>query len=127
SVEIAEGTVLLGADGALNAGIGVTLAGGTLDAGGTANAAGTLDVDADSTLALPAGTALAFADSSSVDWGGSLSVTSTVETVSLRFGTNERALAVGQLNGIRWNGERVALNADGYLKPHISGMTVIIR
>ena len=127
SVAIAEGTVLLGADGAFNSGIGVTLEGGTLDAGGMTNAAGVLTVDADSMLALPAGTALAFADSSSVEWGGSLSITSTVETVSLRFGTNERALTAGQQRRIRWNGERVALNADGYLKPHMFGMTIIIR
>ena len=105
----------------------MTLEGGTLDAGGMTNAAGVLTVDADSMLALPAGTALAFADSSSVEWGGSLSITSTVETVSLRFGTNERALTAGQQRRIRWNGERVALNADGYLKPHMFGMTIIIR
>ncbi|MBQ6245940.1 MAG: autotransporter-associated beta strand repeat-containing protein, partial [Kiritimatiellae bacterium] len=128
SVEIAEGTVLLGADGAFNSGIGVTLEGGTLDAGGTTNVAGTLTVDADSTLALPGGTALAFADSSAALWGDArLTITSGVETVSLRIGTDDRSLTQRQLNRIRWNGDRVALDANGYLKTYIPGMTVIIR
>ena len=82
---------------------------------------------ADSALALPAGSSLAFADSAAVEWGGSLSVTSTAETVSLRFGTNDRSLTQGQLDNIRWNGERVALDANGYLKTHVPGMTVILR
>jgi autotransporter-associated beta strand protein len=128
SVEIAEGTVLLGADGAFNSGSGVTLEGGTLDAGGTTNAAGTLTVGADSTLALPGGTALAFADSSAVLWGDvRLTITSGVETVSLRVGTDDHSLTQRQLNRIRWNGDRVALDANGYLKTYIPGMTVIIR
>ena len=106
----------------------MTLEGGTLDAGGTTNVAGTLTVDADSTLALPGGTALAFADSSAALWGDArLTITSGVETVSLRIGTDDRSLTQRQLNRIRWNGDRVALDANGYLKTYIPGMTVIIR
>lgn len=128
SVEIAEGTVLLGADGAFNSGIGVSFAGGTLDAGGTTNTAGTLTVGADSTLALPGGTALAFADSSANLWEDArLTITSEVATVSLRVGTNERALTTGQLGHIRWNGERVMLDANGYLKTYIPGLLITFK
>ena len=127
NVEIAEGTVLLGADGAFNSDIGVTLAGGTLDAGGTTNAAGTLVVGSASTLAVSPGTALAFADSSAAEWSGTLSITGAPETVSLRIGTNVRGLTASQINKVRWNGDHVALDANGFLKPHFFGLTVIIR
>ena len=41
--------------------------------------------------------------------------------------TDDRSLTQRQLNRIRWNGDRVALDANGYLKTYIPGMTVIIR
>ena len=128
SVTIAEGTILLGADGALNAGIGVTLEGGTLDTGGSESEAGTLSVVVDSTLAVSAEAALAFADSSALNWSCKrLTITGTAGARTLRFGTDGTGLTADQIRKIRWDGNRVKLDANGYLAPHIYGTNLTLR
>ena len=127
-VSIVEGAVLLGTNGAFNADINLTLAGGTLDAGASTNAVGTLAVISNSTLAVSAGAELAFADSSALDWGGHrLTVTGATAAHTLRFGTDGNGLASEQVKQIRWDGSRVKLDANGYLAPHTYGLTVSIK
>ena len=129
ALSIVAGTVLLGTNGAVNADINLTLAGGTLDAGASTNAAGTLAVTADSTIAVSAETALAFADSSALAWGEGkrLTITGAAGAKALRFGEGADGLTADQVKRIRWDGSRVALDANGYLAPHVYGACVSIR
>lgn len=113
---VSAGTLALGAGGALNAGNGIVLNGGTLDMGAVTNAAGTLTLSADSTLLLGEGR-LAFADSSATSWGEgqSLTLVGTLGKQSLRVGTSQEALTGSQLAAITFNGKPVVLTAEGYL------------
>lgn len=129
AVSIVEGTVLLGANDAFNADVNLTLAGGTLDAGASTNAAGTLAVTADSTIAVSAESSLAFAGSSALVWseGKRLTITGTARPKALRFGTDANGLTADQVKRIRWDGSRVAIDANGYLAPHAYGACFSIR
>ena len=128
SVSIVEGTVLLGTNSAFNADINLTLAGGTLDAGASTNVVGTLAVISNSTLAVSAGAEVSFDASSTQDWGlNRLTITGTSGARTLRFGTDGNGLAPEQVKQIRWDGNRVKLDANGYLVPHIYSLTVSIK
>lgn len=115
---VEAGTLALGGDDALPASAPVTLAGGTVSCGSSANTAGSLTLAGDATIALESGT-LAFADSSGATWAAvaTLAVTGPSETPAkaLRFGTTSDGLTKAQLQRIRYNGKRVALDVDGYL------------
>ena len=128
SVSIVEGAVLLGANGAFNADINLTLAGGMLDAGASTNAVGALSVISNSTLAVSAGAELSFAKSSAVDWGGyRLTITGEAAAHTLRFGTDATGLSPDQQKAIRWNGSRAKLDANGYLYPHVPGIVISVH
>ena len=128
SVSIVEGAILLGTNGAFNAGINLTLAGGTLDAGVVTNAVGALSVISNSTIAVAEGAELSFGDSSAQDWGSRrLTITGPSAARTLRFGTDGNGLTPQQVNRIRWDGRRVILDSDGYLAPHVYGMTYSVR
>ena len=128
SVSIVEGAILLGTNGAFNAGINLTLAGGTFDAGASTNVAGTLSVISNSTIAVAEGSELSFGDSSAQDWGSRrLTITGPSAARTLRFGTDGNGLTPQQVNRIRWDGRRVILDSDGYLAPHVYGMTYSVR
>ena len=112
------GTLTLGAAGVLPDASLVSIGSSTLATGTFAETAGKLDPTAAATVQLAAGTTLAFADSSAVDWtGGTLTLTGTfVSGSSLRFGTSATALTTTQLSQISATGyANFALDANGYL------------
>ena len=128
SVSIVEGAILLGMNGAFNADINLTLAGGTFDAGATTNAAGTLSVISNSTIAVAEGAEFSFADSSAQNWGDNrLTITGVPGARTLRFGTSGIGLTKNQVNHIRWNGSRVKLDDSGYLVPTAYGIAISIK
>jgi autotransporter-associated beta strand protein len=126
---VSGGTLALGADNVLPDSTAVTLGAGTLNAAIFKDIAGTLDCTGVAAINLGAGAALAFLDSSAVDWtGGTLSITGTfvpgngvdpgvgANPGSLRFGTTNGGLTPSQLASISapgWSG--FALDAYGYL------------
>jgi fibronectin-binding autotransporter adhesin len=115
---VAAGTLAFGANNVLPDASAVALGAATLDAGTRTDTLGTLDVTAAATIHLGTGAAIAFADSSAIDWtGGSLNLTGTfVSGTSLRFGTTNAGLTATQLGMITATGfTGFALNAGGYL------------
>ena len=120
---INAGTLAMGANNVLPNASTVSIGAATLDAATYADTAGTLDVTtATSTINLGTGSALAFADSSAVDWtGGTLNITGTfVSGTSLRFGTTSGGLTTAQLAKISADGSPTfTLNENGYLVGYI--------
>lgn len=119
NTSISGGTFVLGASDVLPDASNVIIGNATLDANTRTDTAGTLDVThAASTIRLGTGAALAFADSSAIDWtGGTLTITGTfVSGSSLRFGTTATALTATQLSKIVSAGiTSFSLNSSGYL------------
>ncbi|MEQ1850682.1 MAG: autotransporter-associated beta strand repeat-containing protein [Chthoniobacteraceae bacterium] len=114
---ISAGTLALGASNVLPA-TAISIGSATLNAATFTDTVGALDVTGTSVINLGSGAALAFADSSAIDWtGGTLTITGTfVSGSSLRFGINSSALTAGQLSRIsKPGGGAVALNASGFL------------
>jgi len=114
---VTQGTFALGASNVLPNGTNVTLGTATLNAATFSDTAGTLAISGGGTINLGSGAALAFADSHSVAWTGTLTLTGTyVSGSSLRFGTDPTGLTSGQLASItKPGGGAVTLNASGYL------------
>lgn len=115
---IDAGTLALGAGNVLP-GTPVSIGNATLDAATFSDTVGTLDVTGTARIHLGTGAALAFANSSAIDWtGGTLDLTGTfVPGVSLRFGTTSGGLTPTQLGLITVNGGSgpFVLNASGFL------------
>ncbi len=120
---VTGGTLKLGANNVIPDVSNVTIGTATLDADSGTDTAGTLDVTGSAVIDLGSGAALAFADSESVDWtGGTLNITGTLGTTSLRFGDtlSQPGLLPAQLAVISVNGSGLGtyiLDADGYLIP----------
>jgi fibronectin-binding autotransporter adhesin len=115
---VSGGMLALGAANALPDASPVSIGNATLNAATFTDTAGTLDVTSTAKINLGAGAALAFADSSAVNWtGGSLEITGTfVSGSSLRFGTTAGGLTDDQLLLITADGfTGFDLNAGGYL------------
>ncbi|MCX6854645.1 MAG: cadherin-like beta sandwich domain-containing protein, partial [Verrucomicrobia bacterium] len=116
---IGAGALILGANNVLPDSTAVSLGAGTLDAATRTDTAGTFDpTTVTSTINLGTGAALAFADSSAVDWtGGTLTITGTfVSGSSLRFGITATGLTATQLTQIVSAGfTSFSLNSSGYL------------
>ncbi len=115
---VTAGSLALGASNVLPDSAAVSIGNATLDAATFTDTVGTLDVTGTSTINLGASPALAFANSSAIDWtGGTLNLTGTfVSGASLRFGTNSSGLTPTQLTLISAPGfNSFALNASGYL------------
>jgi autotransporter-associated beta strand protein len=116
---IDAGTLTLGAAGVLPDASGVYIGNATLAAGSFTETAGGIDVTGSATIQFGAGSALAFANSSAIDWsGGTLDLTGTfVSGSSLRFGTSGGGLTPAQLALIKINGNAAHLALDnlGYL------------
>jgi len=122
SIRINDGKIIAGKASALGSGNALILAGGTFDTGGFNQAMGTLDLDAISTLDLGAGTsALTFANSSALDWGGfTLHILNwTVGSDALRFGVDNAGLTGVQLSEIFFDnfGEGAKMNSSGFVLP----------
>ena len=120
---VTQGTLVLGASNVLPNGTNVTLGTATLNAATFTDTAGTLAISGGGTINLGSGAALAFADSHSVAWTGTLTLTGTyVSGSSLRFGTDATGLTSGQLASIsKPGGGTVALDASGFLVDAAAG------
>lgn len=117
STNVNGGTLALGTSNVLPA-TAVSIGNATLDVSTFADTVGTLDVTGAATIRLGTGAALAFANSSAVDWtGGTLTITGTfVSGASIRFGTTSAALTSAQLARISSAGfGSFILNSSGYL------------
>ena len=115
---ITAGKLALGANNVLPDSTAVSIGNATLDATTFADTVGTLGITSTATINLGTGAALAFADSSSIDWtGGTLNITGTfVSGVSLRFGTSNTGLTSTQL--AKFSGAGLGpffLNSVGYI------------
>jgi autotransporter-associated beta strand protein len=113
------GALILGANNIIPDASAVTIGSSTLDADTRTDTVGTLDVTTTSaTIHFGPGGALAFADSSAIDWtGGALTITGNfVSGASLRFGTTAAGLTTAQLSQISAAGfSSFTLNSSGYL------------
>jgi autotransporter-associated beta strand protein len=96
---INAGTLALGASNVLANTTAVSIGNATLNASTFTDSVGTLDITSTAKINLGSGAALAFANSSAIDWtGGTLTLTgSFVSGSSLRFGTNSSGLTPTQL------------------------------
>lgn len=113
---VMDGMVKFGADGIVAGAPTVQLRGGGLAAGAGANSFGPLELYANATLDTGDGTAsLAFADSSALTWGGTLTITGRLLPHTFRVGTDANGLNAAQLAAIRNNGDKVGITAEGYL------------
>jgi fibronectin-binding autotransporter adhesin len=116
---VSAGTLELGASNVLPNASAVSIGAATLNASNFTDTAGTLDTTGAAVINLDTGGALAFANSSAVDWtGGTLNITGTYTPTSIRFGTTSGGLTSGQLASISVNGSGAgtySLDADGYL------------
>ena len=99
STSINAGTLALGASNVLANTTAVSIGNATLNASTFTDTVGTLDITSTAKINLGSGAALAFANSSAIDWtGGTLTLTgSFVSGSSLRFGTNSSGLTPTQL------------------------------
>ncbi len=116
---VSGGTLALGAANRIADTSNLVLAGGNFSTGGFSETLGSLEVSFKSVIDLGTGTsALVFADSSSVTWGGSISlsfVNFTEGVDSIRFGSDNNALSLAQLSQITINGSMAGIDSAGYL------------
>ena len=79
---------------------------------------GALVVNGNATIDCNGG-ALAFDDSSELEWaeGATLNITGELGSRTIRVGTDDGGLSAAQLNAIAYNGQKhcVTINANGYL------------
>ena len=116
---VEAGTVELASDTALPAASPMTLKGGcTVTCGATTNSTGALTLSGDATIDIGDGS-ISFADSHAEAWsaGATLNIvgTGSLSRKPIRFGTNGSGLTAAQLKQIRYNGDKVSLNGQGYL------------
>ncbi len=112
------GTLALGANNVLPNSSALTMSGGILDAATFTDTAGTLAVTGSASINLGANASLTFADSSAVAWPGTLNITGTFSSSSLRFGTSGSGLTQAQMDKITVNGAGLGdyeLNTSGFL------------
>ena len=122
------GTLRVGAGNIFTNTLAVQLRGGGLSAASGTNTLGRLELYADSVIDTGDGTAsLAFADSSASVWGGTLTINGRLGPTSLRFGTDADGLTAVQIAGIRNRGDKVAIDANGYLRRIPSGTFISVR
>ncbi len=125
---IRAGVLKLGVTDAMCGSQNITLDGGSLVLEkGTSDSVGVLKVSSNSSLVVPAGSSVAFADSSAVSWGENavLNVNSDGETGAIRFGTDRNGLSAQQLSHIRLNGRRAVVDETGFLS--VGGFIIILR
>lgn len=107
------------------------LAGGTFAvAAGSTNYCGVLNVESASTLSVPSGALLSFADSSGVAWtaGVDVVVDADLTADSVRFGTNASGLTALQARHLRNGGRRCCLDENGYLRQRpVTGMMLFFK
>lgn len=124
---ITDGSIRLEGNNALNADNDIVLNGGALEMGAVSNTAGTLGLTKNSELVLGSG-AIAFKNSSALEWGGALTLSGTLIERSVRFGTDRSGLTAAQISAIQYSGTRsVRINSEGYLTVKPSGSTIMLQ
>ncbi len=95
----------------------LAIANGKLDAATFSDTLGTLTITGSATINLGDGATLSFADSSAVNWPGTLTLAGNfVSGSSIRFGNNGTALTASQLSKIGSTAfSSFSLNSNGYL------------
>jgi autotransporter-associated beta strand protein len=125
---VAAGTLVLASDTALKSDNRMLLDGGALEMQGFANQIGTLSVGANGGEIRLGDGALYFADSSTSEWNGTLTLTGTLQENTLRFGNDSTALTKAQLDAISYDSDlSIRINNSGYLTATPSATLIIIR
>jgi autotransporter-associated beta strand protein len=130
---INSGTLALGAADRIADTSAMVLGGGTFATGGFAETVGTLTINTASIIDFGSGTsALAFANSSSMTWNGTLTLSNfDVGTDTLRFGTDASGLTGSQLSAISLTGYTAALDSNGFVtftavpEPHEFALAIV--
>jgi autotransporter-associated beta strand protein len=114
---ISAGSLVLGANNVLPDNSNIFIGAATLDATTRTDTIGTLNVTAAANINLGNGAALTFANSSAVNWTGTLNISGTfVSGSSIRFGTTSTALTATQLGKISATGfASFSLDSSGFL------------
>ena len=129
SVSVVGGRLRLGADNIYHLGNELVLGNATLDGGTSHNVFDTLEILNDSTINMDDRSAsLSFADSSDKLWTGTLTITGSLGSKMLRFGTDNQGLTKAQLKAITYGDgqKRLKLDELGYLVA-APGLCVIVR
>ena len=105
------GTLALGANNVIAGVSALAMEGGTLALGATTNTFASLTVAGGGAIDLGSGQ-IQFASQTPTAWSGQLNLTGTLGPTSFR---TQPLLTAEQLGGIRYNGARLAQNAEGYL------------
>ncbi len=127
-LRVMEGMLRTGAGNLFADTLTVQLRGGGLAAGSGANAFGPLELSANAVIDAGDGAAsLAFADCSACAWGGTLTIIGTLGPHTLRFGTDSNGLTAAQIAATRYRGEKVTLDAEGYLHRILAGTIFSLR
>jgi autotransporter-associated beta strand protein len=123
---VSNGTLVAGGNNALASGSDLILSGGGFDTGSYANTLDMLTVS-DSTmsqlLVSDPGCLLSF---TGMEGTGTLTITGTLGSTSVRFGTSDSALTGEQLSRINVNGFPAALSVAGYLR-EVRGTVIQFR
>ncbi|HOE60924.1 MAG TPA: hypothetical protein PLZ74_10510 [Kiritimatiellia bacterium] len=124
---VIAGGLKLGADDVFTGGVNaLVLSGATLDAGTFRNTFNTLELLTDSVIEAGDGSAtLAFADSSSETWTGTLTINGKLTAKTLRFGTDGKGLSAAQLASITNRDRPVTLDEQGYLRQIPAGTVLL--
>jgi autotransporter-associated beta strand protein len=122
---VSNGTLVAGCNNALYTSSALTLSGGTFDAGSYANTLGTLTLSSDTASQLLLNSGECMLSFSGMDGTGTLAVTGTLRSASVRFGTNDSALTSEQLSRITINGKKTTLSVNGYLRELIGTIALL--
>ena len=133
-ISVCGGAFALGKSGTFTKDHNLLLAGGgVIGVANTVNPVGTVALVEDSPVAVEAGAALQFADSSAVAWeaGKTLDVTIPTNSVgalqgTVSFGTTAGGLTADQVRQVRLNGKRCQLSETGALGP-VVGFVMVVR
>jgi hypothetical protein len=123
---VSNGTLAVGGNNALAAGSDLILSGGVFDPGSFANTLDMLTVSDSTTSQLLVGDPGCLLSFTGMDGAGMLTVTGTLGSTSVRFGTSDRALTGEQLSRISVNGFPAALSVAGYLR-EVRGTVIQLR
>jgi autotransporter-associated beta strand protein len=113
--QVNNGTLVLGCNNALTTNNALTLSGGTLNPGSFSNDLSTLTLSTGTASMMPVNTGTCKLSFTGLSGTGTLAITGTVGSQTLRFGTDSTTLTRDQLNLIRANNKKVYLDSKGYL------------
>jgi fibronectin-binding autotransporter adhesin len=123
---VSNGTLVAGRNNALASGSDLILSGGAFDTGSYANTLDMLTLSDSTTSQLLVGDPGCLLSFTGMDGAGTLTVTGTLGSNSVRFGTSDSALTGEQLSRISVNGFPAALSVAGYLR-EVRGTVIQFR